>query len=87
MPLLKGRSGKKPVPAVGSDEVQESEPEQSQVNIIHPADEPARPMTVLCPLHRTPLPLQKDEKRKFVICLCNVPGNRHKGQVVWERKL
>ena len=47
---------------------------------------PGRPITVLCPLHKTPLPLQIEGERKFAVCQCDVPGNKHKGQVVWERK-
>lgn len=44
-----------------------------------------RPPTVLCPLHRTPLIVQVEGNKKFAICQCDVPGNKHKGQVVWQK--
>ena len=44
-----------------------------------------RPQTVLCPLHRTPLTVQIEGNKKFAVCLCDVQGNRHKGQVVWQK--
>lgn len=44
-----------------------------------------RPQTVLCPLHRTPLAVQVEGNKKFAVCNCDTPGNKHKGQVVWQK--
>jgi hypothetical protein len=44
-----------------------------------------RPQTVLCPLHKTPLAAQVEGDKKFAVCNCDIPGNKHKGQVVWQR--
>ena len=56
-------------------------------DLVAPAPLPGRPITVLCPLHKLPLPLQMNDKKKFAVCECNLPNNKHKGQVVWERNL
>lgn len=41
--------------------------------------------TILCPAHKQPIKVVDEATRQYAVCTCNVPADKHTGQVVFEK--